>query len=173
MMKVRCLMQMKVSSASGLGLYKIFAGVSLSALLKDARVSFCTLQSKGASMKRIALGIALSILTITASARSNAADKQKSAEAQKPAEGADAQKTVTLSGQIGCGHCAFNVAKSCTDVIRVKENGKDVIYFFTDDPSRKHDTAMCETVRNGKVTGVVGEKDGKKTLKVSKIEFAK
>ena len=86
---------------------------------------------------------------------------------------ADAQKTVTLSGQIGCGHCAFNVAKSCTDVIRVKENGKDVIYFFTDDPSRKHDTAMCETVRNGKVTGVVGEKDGKKTLKVSKIEFTK
>jgi len=96
-----------------------------------------------------------------------------SGQVQKPAEVADAQKNVTLSGQIACGHCAFGVGTSCSDVIRVKDNGKDVIYFFTDDPSRKHDPAMCETVRNGKVTGVVGEKDGKKTIKVSKIEFGK
>lgn len=47
------------------------------------------------------------------------------------------------------------------------------IYFFADDPSRKHDSAMCETVRDGKVTGVVSEKGGKKTIKVSKIEFGK
>jgi Family of unknown function (DUF6370) len=148
-------------------MYKILAGELFVALPKRICVSFCTLQSKGASMKRLALGMILSLLAITVPARGHASDKQK------PAEATDAQKAVTLSGQIGCGHCAFNVAKSCTDVIRVKENGKDVIYFFTDDPSRKHDTAMCETVRDGKVTGVVGEKDGKKTIKVSKIEFGK
>jgi Family of unknown function (DUF6370) len=118
-------------------------------------------------MKRIAFGIVLSLFAVTVSEQGYAADKQK------PAEATDAQKTVTLSGQIGCGHCAFGVAKSCTDVIKVKEDGKDVIYFFTDDPSRKHDTAMCETVRDGKVTGVVAEKDGKKTIKVSKIDFGK
>ena len=118
-------------------------------------------------MKRTVFGIVLGLLAITVSAQGHAADKQK------PAEAADAQKTVTLSGQIGCGHCAFNVGTSCSDVIRVKESGKDVIYFFAADPSRKHDTAMCETVRDGKVTGVVSEKDGKKTIKVSKIEFGK
>jgi hypothetical protein len=118
-------------------------------------------------MKRIAFGIALGLLALVISGRGNAADKQKAAET------ADAQKTVTLSGQIGCGHCALNVTKSCADVIRVKEDGKDVIYFFADDPSRKHDTAMCDSVRDGKVTGVVSEKNGKKTIKVSKVELGK
>jgi len=69
--------------------------------------------------------------------------------------------------------CAFKVAKTCTDAIRVKEDGKDVVYLFAADPARKHDMAMCKTVRDGKVTGVVSEEDGKKTIKVSKIEFAK
>jgi hypothetical protein len=58
----------------------------------------------------------------------------------------------------------------------VKEDGKDVVYLFTPDPARKHDMAMCESVRDGKVTGVVSDKsdkDGKKTIKVSKIEFGK
>jgi len=118
-------------------------------------------------MKRIALAIALGLFALAASAQAKSTDKKG------PAEVADAQKTVTLTGQIGCGHCAFKVTKSCTDAIRVKENGKDVVYLFATDPSRKHDAAMCESVRDGKVTGIVSEKDGKKTVKVSKIEFAK
>ena len=124
-------------------------------------------------MKRIVFGIVFSLLVVTLVARGNAADKQKPAEVQKPAEATDAQKSVTLGGQIGCGHCVFNVTKSCADVIRVKENGKDVFYLFAEDPSRKHDTAMCDSVRDAKVTGVVSEKDGKKTIKVSKIELGK
>jgi len=32
---------------------------------------------------------------------------------------------------------------------------------------------MCESVRDGRVTGVVSDKDGKKTIKVSKSELGK
>jgi len=118
-------------------------------------------------MKRIVLGIALGLFAMAGAAHG------KPAEKKEPAAAADAQKTVTLAGQIGCAHCAFKVANDCADAIRVKEDGKDVVYLFTADPSRKRDMAMCESVREGKVTGIVGEKDGKKTIKVSKIEFGK
>jgi hypothetical protein len=118
-------------------------------------------------MTRIVLGIALCLFAAAGTAHG------KSTEKKEPATAADAQKTVTLTGQIGCAHCAFKVASDCADAIRVKEDGKDVVYLFTADPSRKHDTAMCESVRDGKVMGIVGEKDGKKTIKVSKIQFGK
>jgi hypothetical protein len=118
-------------------------------------------------MKRIALGIALSLFTLAVTAQGKSTDKKE------PAKSAEAQKTVTLVGQIGCGHCAFHVTDACTDAILVKENGRDVVYLFAADPARKHDMAMCESVRDGKVTGVVSDKDGKKTIKVSKIEFGK
>jgi hypothetical protein len=118
-------------------------------------------------MKRITFGIALSFLALVASAQG------KSTEKNEPTKSADAQLTVTLTGQIGCAHCAFHVASTCADAIRVKDNGQDVVYLFAADPARKHDMAMCKSVRDGKVTGVVSEKDGKKTIKVSKIEFGK
>ena len=106
------------------------------------------------AMKRIVLGIALSLFAVAGVAYGKPADKKE------PAAAAEAQKTVTLSGQIGCAHCAIKVGDECADAIRVKEAGKD-------------DTAMCESVRDGKVMGIVGEKDGKKTIKVSKIQFGK
>jgi hypothetical protein len=118
-------------------------------------------------MKRIVLGIALSLFVVAGAAYG------KPAEKKEPAAAAEAQKSVTLAGQIGCAHCAFKIGNECADAIRVKEAGKDVVYLFTPDPARKHDTAMCESVRDGKVTGVVSDKDGKKTIKVSKIEFGK
>jgi hypothetical protein len=119
-------------------------------------------------MKRIAFGIALSLFAFAASVQA-----AKPAAKKEAAPAADVQKTVTLSGQIGCGMCAFKVTKTCADAIRVKEDGKDVVYLFAADPARKHDMAMCKTVRDGKVTGVVSEEDGKKTIKVSKVEYSK
>jgi preprotein translocase subunit YajC len=121
-------------------------------------------------MKRIAFGIVLGLFVFAASAQAKPAAK---AAKKEVAEAADTQKAVTLSGQIGCGMCAFKVTKTCNDAIRVKEDGKEVVYLFAADAARKHDMAMCKTVRDGKVTGVVSEEDGKKTIKVSKIEFAK
>jgi hypothetical protein len=118
-------------------------------------------------MNRIVFGIALALIVIAVPARA------KSAEKKEPVQATDAQKSVTLTGQIGCAHCAFHVTSECADAIRVSENGKAVVYLFAADPARKHDMSMCEGVRDGKVTGIVGEKDGKKTIQVRKIEFGK
>jgi len=118
-------------------------------------------------MKRIAFGIVLGLFVLAASAQAKPAAKKEAAPA------AEAAKTVTLSGQIGCGMCAFKVTKTCADAIRVNEDGKEVVYLFAADPSRKHDMAMCKSVRDGKVTGVVSEENGQKTIKVSKIETGK
>jgi len=118
-------------------------------------------------MKRIVFGIALNLFAVAGAVYG------KPAEKKEPAAAAEAQKSVTLTGQIGCAHCAFKVGNECADAIRVKEAGKDVVYLFTPDPSRKHDTAMCESVRDGQVTGVVSDKNGKRTVKVSKIQFGK
>ena len=118
-------------------------------------------------MKRIVLGISITLFALAGSRYGVSAEKKE------PAPAADAQKSVTLTGQIGCAHCAFKVGTECADAIRVREAGKDVVYLFAPDPSRKHDTAMCESVRDGKVTGVVSDLGGKKTIKVSKIEFGK
>ena len=109
-------------------------------------------------------------LLLTAPVAALAADKTPPAKADAKA---DAQKEVTLSGQIGCGHCTFGVTDSCADAIRVKENGKDVVYLFAADPSRKHDESVCDKPREGSVTGTVTEKDGKKLIKVAKIDFKK
>jgi len=118
-------------------------------------------------MKWMAPGIALILLALTFPAQGKPAVKTAAAKS------AEAQETVTLTGEIGCAHCAFHVTSECADAIRVKENGKGVVYLFAADPARKHDMAMCDGVRDGKVTGIVSEKDGKKTIKVSKIEFGK
>lgn len=116
-------------------------------------------------MKRLALA-----LLFAAPLTALAADKTPPAKADAKA---DAQKEVTLVGQIGCGHCTFGVTDSCADAIRVKENGKDVVYLFAADPARKHDESVCDKPREGKVTGTVTEKDGKKLIKVAKIELNK
>ena len=82
-------------------------------------------------------------------------------------------KQVTLSGAIACAKCAFKVGNECRTAVKVSEAGKDVIYLFDEAADKKYHEAICKTVRNGKVTGVVSEKDGKKLITVSKVEYDK
>ena len=42
------------------------------------------------------------------------------------------KKEVTLKGTIMCAKCALKEAKKCQTVIRVKEEGKEVTYYFDD-----------------------------------------
>ena len=85
-----------------------------------------------------------------------------------------AAKEITLEGEIGCGHCSFGAqVDKCTDAIRVKEGDKQVVYLFDAEVNGKHDEAMCKQVRTGKVTGTVTEKDGKKFIKVNKLDLTK
>jgi hypothetical protein len=77
----------------------------------------------------------------------------------------------TLTGTITCAKCDLKVEKACTTVIVVKEDGKDVIYYFDKDSGKKNHKEICQSPKEGSVTGTVGKDGDKKTIKVSKVEF--
>ena len=79
----------------------------------------------------------------------------------------------TLTGSITCGKCDLGVDKKCATVIKVKEGDKDVVYYFDDAGHKKHHGKICMTPTDGTVTGKVSEKDGKKIVTVSKVEWKK
>jgi hypothetical protein len=85
----------------------------------------------------------------------------------------DKKEEKTLKGTITCAKCDLKVADKCHTVIQVKEDDKDVTYYFDDDGSKKHHKPICQEAKKGSVTGTVSEKDGKKVIKVSKVEFDK
>lgn len=80
---------------------------------------------------------------------------------------------VLLKGSITCAKCDLKVKdqKKCATVIKVKDGDKDVVYYFDADSHKKNHSQICTTPKEGSVKGEVSEKDGKKMVKVSKIEF--
>jgi len=80
-------------------------------------------------------------------------------------------KPVTLTGSVGCAMCVFKVEKDCHTAIKVTEAGKDVIYLFDAAADKKYHAPVCKEAKPGKVTGVVSEKDGKKYITVSSVEY--
>ena len=86
---------------------------------------------------------------------------------------AEAGKQVTLSGNLACALCILKQpgVKTCTNVLVVKDGGKEVVYALADnDVTRPLTMAACEKVLPVKATGTVTEAGGKKTLTASKIE---
>ncbi len=78
-------------------------------------------------------------------------------------------KEVTLKGTILCAKCELKEAKKCTNAIRVKENDKEIVYLFKDKGNKeKYHKEICQATKEGSVTGVVSEEDGKKYIKPSK-----
>jgi hypothetical protein len=90
---------------------------------------------------------------------------------------ADDKKEVTLKGTILCAKCALKAegVTKCTTAIQVKEDGKDVVYFFDDKGAKEeyHEEVCGGASKDGSVTGVVTKKDGKNYIKPSKVEYAK
>jgi hypothetical protein len=84
-------------------------------------------------------------------------------------------KEVTLKGTIMCAKCALKEAKKCQTVIRVKEEGKEVTYDFDDKGNKEeYPEEVCGgTKKEGTVTGTVFEKEGKKWIKPTKVEYTK
>ena len=89
-----------------------------------------------------------------------------------PAFAADKEVTITGLGQ--CAKCALHETDKCQNTIQTEEHGKKVIYYLTENDTSKdfHDN-ICKKSEKVTATGKVSEKDGKKTLTVSKIEAAK
>jgi hypothetical protein len=88
---------------------------------------------------------------------------------------AEDKKEVTLKGTILCAKCALKEAKKCTTAIQVKQDGKTVTYYFDDKGNKEeyHEEVCGGAKKEGSVTGTVFEKDGKKWIKPSKVEYAK
>ena len=87
-----------------------------------------------------------------------------------------ADKEETLKGMITCAKCDLKVEKKCATVIKVEKDKKDkdskeTVYYFDSDSHKKYHGDICKTPTKGTVTGTVSEKDGKKTVKVSKLEY--
>src|SRR5687768_11305272 len=78
-----------------------------------------------------------------------------------------------LKGNITCAKCELKEKglKKCATVIVVKEEGKDVVYYFDPAADKKHHGKICTTPTEGTVKGEVSEKNGKKIVKVSKVEW--
>ena len=85
-----------------------------------------------------------------------------------------ADKEVTLKGKILCGKCTLKQATKCATVIKVKEDGKDMIYWFLDNGNKEeyHEAVCGGGEKDGTVAGTVSEKDGKKWIKPSKVSYA-
>ena len=84
---------------------------------------------------------------------------------------ADDAKEETLKGTITCAKCDLKIQKRCNTVIKVKKDDKDVVYYFDKDSNKKYHKDTCMEAKEGTVTGTVSEKDGKKYVKVSKVEY--
>src|SRR5437016_8468859 len=83
-------------------------------------------------------------------------------------------KEVKLTGTITCAKCDLKVEKECATVIKVKDkDDKTVVYYFDADSDKENHKTICKGGKKGTVTGTVSEKDGKKMVKVSKVEFDK
>ena len=82
-------------------------------------------------------------------------------------------KEKTLKGTITCAKCDLKEADACATVIKVKEDEKDVVYYFDAKSHKKNHKTICQEPKKGSVTGTVSEKDGKKIITVTKIEFDK
>ena len=84
-------------------------------------------------------------------------------------------KEVTLKGTILCAKCALKEAPKCQTAIQVKEGGKAVTYYLDDKGAGEtyHENVCGGDRKEGTVVGAVAEKDGKKWIKPTKVEYAK
>ncbi|WP_439624601.1 DUF6370 family protein [Gemmata sp.] len=87
-----------------------------------------------------------------------------------------ADKEVKLTGSLVCGKCKLKETAKCTNVLQVKEGDKVVNYYLDDTGAKEayHEGACGgDAVEGVTVTGTVTEKDGKKTIKPTKVETKK
>ena len=85
-------------------------------------------------------------------------------------------KEVKLTGTLVCGRCELKQTAKCTNALQVKEGDKVVNYFLTDKGNgESYHEGVCggDKIENVTVTGTVSEKDGKKSVKPTKVELPK
>ena len=80
---------------------------------------------------------------------------------------------VTLTGKLECTKCTLHETAECSNALAVKDGTKEVVYYLVDNDLSKADHKdVCMAPKDKvTVTGTVAEKDGKKWLTATKIEF--
>ena len=77
----------------------------------------------------------------------------------------------TVKGEAICTKCELHETDKCATAIRVKEDGKDVIYYCKDNKvAKEFHKNICHGPAKVTAVGTVSEKDGKKWIKLSKID---
>jgi hypothetical protein len=99
-------------------------------------------------------------------------DKDDKGSSGRPGAAASA-KEVTLKGTITCAKCDLKLQSKCNTVIKVKQDGKDVVYFFDAASNKKYHGDTCMGAKEGSVTGTTANKDDKHWVTASKVEYAK
>lgn len=84
---------------------------------------------------------------------------------------AEEKKEVTLKGTITCAKCDLKEADKCATVIKVTEGDEKGVYYFDAKSHKANHKTICQTPMEGTVTGTVSEKDGKKIITVTKVDF--
>jgi hypothetical protein len=88
------------------------------------------------------------------------------------ADGGDKKgKEVTVKGKITCAKCDLGIEQKCTTVIVTKQDGKDVVIYLDPASGKKNHSAICQSAKEGSVTGTVSEKDGKKVINAKNVKF--
>ena len=76
----------------------------------------------------------------------------------------------TIKGEALCAKCELHETDKCKTAIRVKEDGKDVIYYAVDNAVAKaFHGKICKGPAKVTAVGTVEEKDGKKMITLTKI----
>jgi hypothetical protein len=85
------------------------------------------------------------------------------------------QKEVTLKGTLVCAKCTLKEEAKCTTAVQVKEGDKTVTYLLEDKGNAEtyHEPVCGGGKETGTVIGTVSEKDGKKWIKPTKVEYTK
>ena len=81
----------------------------------------------------------------------------------------------TIKGEASCAKCALHLTDSCQDAITVTgADGKKEVILCEKNPVAKdfHGT-ICKGPANVTAEGTITEKDGKKTIALTKIDEAK
>lgn len=92
-----------------------------------------------------------------------------------PAFAEDAKKdTKKLEGEATCAKCTLKVASSCQAAITVTgaDGKKETILADQNDVAKAFHKQICTDTKKVKAEGVITEKDGKKTVALTKIEAA-
>ena len=118
-------------------------------------------------MKKIAL---LSIIAITALGLSvQADDTAKKADLVATAAG------TKVEGSGTCAKCDLKIADKCQNAIIVTgaDGKKETILCDANDVAKAFHGKVCKGSADVKAEGVITEKDGKKTIALTKIDLAK